>query len=137
MANFQDKALKWLNIAGRGFILENVPKIAKGMLNYYLKGDPDTGRKPVTVRDILEIVDRNESLWKHISPQDYKRIQNIALKIGDLDWLTPGWIIDAGKGENPAIASLFVNDERCYAWLTTQVNEVKMNVEQLKSVPQI
>ena len=75
MANLQEKALQWVQIAGRGLVLENIPRIAKGMLNGYLAGDPLKGRDPVTLEKVLILINKNESLWNHINPHEYKKIQ--------------------------------------------------------------
>ncbi len=111
----------------RGFILNNLPGIIKGMINEFLK--------KATVDTIVQMVNSNESLWKRAGPKYYEKIQNVVLKAGDVSWLTADWLIDSMRVEHPAIASLFLGWKKSYNWLERQVKEIKESVEELKKTP--
>ncbi|MDD5060773.1 MAG: hypothetical protein PHN44_00635 [Candidatus Marinimicrobia bacterium] len=121
------EALKLVNMFGRGFVLNNIPSMAKGILVEYLK------RYNVTFRELVEAVSQDANLWAMVDTREYARIQAIALKIGEIDWFTPEWIIEAIRNDFPSFASLFLSDRKSLLWLTRQVEEVKTNIERLKN----
>ena len=127
----EDKIQRLLEITLKGFTLNNLPAICKGFLNESLT------RNVVTVETVLEMVDKNQSLWKAISQEDYDRLVNIYSRVGKVDWLTADWLIEAIKEKHAAIASLFLGWRKSYNWLERQVKEIKDNVDNLaKSVSQ-
>ena len=124
----EEEVLKFLNIAGRGFILNNVPFLAQGLIVEVMK------RYNITLKDVLEMVNKNENMWNRVKTEDYPRISNAVIKLGgDISWFTSDFFIDSIRKSHPVIASLFLSDRRSIAWLNLQVSTTKVNIEKLKT----
>lgn len=131
-ANIEESLLKLLNVTGKGFILNNMPFMAKGLTLEVMK------RYNITLGDFISAVGKNDNLWNYIDQKDYARIQQAAIKLGgDISWFTPEFFIDTIRASYPAIASLFLSDRRSMAWLTSQINIAKENIEKLKAAGEI
>lgn len=106
-----------------GLIADNAPKMMKGMLNTWLK------ENKITIEILSDYIMRDESLW-HLVPQEkYLMIRNMKSQLGNLNWLTSDWLIQAVRDEHPVIASLFLGWEDALIWLDKNLDEVKKGVE--------
>lgn len=118
-----DVAKKYIDIFGKGAIIEMAPSIAQGFVSGLFK------ERNVTVVSIDNDIRNNRSLSKEISQEHIDKLKQLAHHLGSLDFITPELFIDSIKEEFPSVASLFMGDEIAYAWLVTQVDEFKRLTE--------
>ena len=107
------------SIAMKGFMLNNAPLIARGMLIEVLK------QYKITTQVVIELVKYDQSLWLMLDPAHYGNVQKAIARVGNTEWLTTDWLIDAVRKDMPALASLFMSWPEAYDWLERQVAEVK------------
>jgi len=102
-----------------GLVANNAPNMFKGMLNTWLTDFM------IDSKVISDMVMQNKSLWSMLPENQYDRFQKILGQIGDIDWLTTEWLIDAVRKEHSAIASLFLGWKKGRNWLDRQLAEIK------------
>jgi len=108
-----------------GIVANNAPKMFKGMLNAWLTDFM------IDSTVIAGLVMQNKSLWSMLPENQYGRFQNVISQIGDIEWLTTEWLIDAVRKEHPAIASLFLGWKKGRNWLDRQLAEIKEEANKL------
>lgn len=107
----------------RGLVSVNAPTILKGMLNEWFT------LYQITPEQVISLVTENKSLWSLLPPKYDRRIRNVSAHIGNAEWLTVDWMIDAIKAEHPALASLFLGWRKGKNWLSKQINEIKVELK--------
>lgn len=110
----------------RGLIANNIPSIAKGMINELFT------RYHITPETVIAMVENKESLWKKINSQEYFKIQKVLHQVENLDWFNVDWILNAIVGKHPALVSLFVSWKKGQNWLVKQIEEIKTQTENLR-----
>ncbi len=115
----------------RAGMANNIPAIAKGMINEFFKINN------ITPETIIPMVENNESLWQKLRPEDVVKLSKVLGQIGNLDWLTEKWLLDALVEKHNAVVSLFdprarVKWRKGQNWLKRQVEEIKSNAENLR-----
>lgn len=96
-----------------------VPTIFKGMLNEFLRRDE------ITFEGIVTMVEKNESLLPHLTPEITHGMRRAAELVPDVEWLTVDWFIDAIRGEHKVLASLFLGWIKGRNWLARQIEAMK------------
>ncbi len=117
------------NYAGllrKGLVIEMAPEIAKGMLVEIFK------TKKVTVDSACDWVQRNTSLWETLEPKEQDMLENLAERVGNIDWLDADWVIDAIKKDLPAVASLFLGWKKANNWLKRQTEIIRKEARGVK-----
>lgn len=110
-------------LAIRGLLTVNAPKIFNGLLNEFLR------REKLGVSNFVTLVTEKQSLWALLPEERYSTVKRALSNVGDLDWLTTEWMINAIKKEHPAVASLFLSWKKGRTWLDRQVKDVKEKIE--------
>ena len=103
----------------QGVIANQVPTIFKGMLNEFLRRDD------ITFEGIVKMVEKNESLLPHLTPEMTHGMGRAAELVPDVEWLTSDWLIDAIREEHKALASLFLGWKKGRNWLARQIEAIK------------
>lgn len=109
------------NALGRGVVIHYAPMILKGAMKEYL------GKVPF--KEMVAQVKENKSLWAQLPPQYQTSFKNVGSKLGDLEWLTPEWVIEAARTSAPSLASLFIGWPEGQEWLLRQTEEIKLNIK--------
>ncbi len=117
-----DVIKKYGGVLSKGLMAEMAPKVVKGTLLEVLR-ERGTG-----VRKAAEWVQRDVCLWDTLEPEHQKALFNLK-RVGNLDWFTAAWVIEAIKGDMPAVASLFLGWKKGANWLTRQVGIIKERME--------
>ena len=106
----------------KALISQAIPGILKGaLINVF-------DQKNVDIIVLRKWVEDDVSLWGMISPQYQNYIRNFAPKLGNVDWFTPDWLIDAVREKYPAVASLFMGWDKASNWLKRQAAEIKAGI---------
>lgn len=114
-----DSFTKYVSIFTRGAIIQMAPAIARGMLLEMLKV------RKVDVKTISKLVQDRANLWV-LAGEHYQELgRRIAVRVGNLDWMTAEWVIDAIKADYPAISSLFLGWKKASNWLERQIEFIK------------
>ena len=115
---------KYAGFLSKGLIIQLAPEIAKGVLVEFLKG------KKISVKSASTWVQNNTTLWDILEPEEQDGLKELAERVGNIDWLTADWVIDAIKKDLPAIASLFLGWKKANNWLKKQVEIIRKEVEE-------
>ncbi len=107
--------LNAVNHLFKGIAIEYLPNIAKGALVKAIA--------PVTVQQASQFVLGNVNIIDMVPENIDREIHN--LKLGNLDWLTADWLIEAIKQDKPQLASLFKSWRKGHNWLTRQCDMAK------------
>lgn len=110
-----------------GFVKANAPAVVKGMLSEWLS------TTKIDFKMLTMAVKTDMRLWPLLPTNYYPALSNIAKATGDLEWLTPDWLIDVAREAHPPMASLFLGDDVAYAWLKAQVDDCKKELAKLKA----
>ena len=113
---------KYAGIFSQGLIIKMAPEIAKGILVEMFRA------KKVTVKSASDWVQANTSLWKTFEPAEQAMMKKLAGRVGNIDWLDAPWVIEAIKGDFPAVASLFLGWKKGNNWLKRQVEIIRKEV---------
>ena len=111
----------------RAGIANNIPSIAKGMINEFFT------LANITPETVIPMVENKESLWQKLRPEDITKLSKILDQIDNLDWLTEEWLLNAIVEKHNALVSLFVKWRKGQNWLKKQVEEIKSNTENLRN----
>jgi len=103
----------------KGLVSLNAPSLFKGVLNGLLHRDD------ITVDKVVVMVQGNQALWDHLSPDIVHSLHRAAEHVTEVDWLTVEWFIEAIKKEHPALASLFLGWRKARNWLGRQIEVIK------------
>lgn len=120
-----DTAMEYGRTMLKGLVSNNTPVMAKGMLNELLRING------ITPEVVTELVMENKSLWDMFPENQYDKIKKILAQVGEVDWITTDWLIDATRKNHPALASLFLGWRKARNWLDRQVEEIKAQVKTL------
>ena len=119
--NIPDIFKKYGGVLGKGALAEIAPFLFKGALVEILKG--------TTVQGASRWVEKKVNLWDIIEPQHRESLKRLSI-VGDINWLTADWIIQAIKDDHPALASLFLGWKKANNWLEKQVEIIKQEVQE-------
>lgn len=103
----------------KNVMASQVPTIFKGMLNELLRRDD------ITFEAIVAMVEKNESLLPHLTPELTHGMRRAAELVPDIEWFTVDWFIDAIREEHKAMASLFLGWKKGRNWLARQIKAMK------------
>lgn len=115
---------KYAGLFSKGFIIEMAPEIAKGMLVEIFKA------RKTSVTSASAWVQNNTSLWETLELDEQAMLKNLVERGGTIDWLNADWVIEAIKGDFPAVASLFLGWTKANNWLKRQVEIIRKNVQE-------
>lgn len=82
----------------------------------------------VTVAMITEYVQSDRSLWGEMESGKRSQLGVLAQKVGNLDFITPEFLINSIRKDFPGVASLFLNSPSAREWLERQIEELKAGV---------
>jgi len=130
MSMFNLKSLGSLTV--KSLISANAPSIIKGVMIELLHTEAlyKGRRRKINVKFLVELVETNQSLWELFPPGLLDRFRNALAQVGDIDWFTAAWIIEAIRIEHAALASLFLGWRKAYHWLERQAKEIKENLNE-------
>ena len=106
-----------------GMIATQAPVVLKGILNEILRRDD------ITVEKVVEMVEKNQSLWSYLPPGVIHSLHRVAEQVTDIEWFDSAWFINSIKVEHPALASLFLGWRKGRNWLDRQILEIKANLD--------
>lgn len=109
---------------GKGLMQEMVPGMAAGAITEMFH------QWHVDVPMITEYVRSNQSLWGGMGEEKRKELGILAQKVGNLDFITPEFLINSIRKDFPGVASLFLNWPEAREWLERQIEELKEGVQQ-------
>lgn len=107
---------------GKGLMLQFVPGMAAGAITEMFH------KWHVDVAMITQYVQSNQSLWAEMEPEKKRQLGVLAQKVGNLNFITPEFLINSIKKDFPGVASLFLNWPEAAEWLTRQIDELKAGV---------
>ena len=110
-----------LGSIGKGILPEFAPSIAKGALVETLLAEK------TDVKKLTRWVQENRSLWEEIKYRE--SLKALATQVGDINWLTTEFVIDAIREDLPALASLFLGWKKSRSWLDRQVKIIRKEIE--------
>lgn len=110
---------RYAGATGMGLLKEMVPGIAGGYINELFH------QWHVDVAKITQDVQNNRSLWDELTPDKRKELNVLAQKAGNLDFITPEFLINSIKKDFPGVASLFLNWPEAAEWLARQIDDLK------------
>lgn len=122
MPDLLDRFKHYGGIIGKGLILELVPGMAAGAITEMFH------KWGVSVAMITRYVQSNQSLWAEMEPENKRQLGVLAQKVGNLDFITPEFLINSIKKDFPGVASLFLNWPEAGEWLERQIDELKTGV---------
>lgn len=111
-----------LKVFGKGLIAEMVPGIASGIINEFFH------QWNINAAKIIQDVQSNRSLWVDLKPDQRDQLKAASQRLGNLDFITPEFLINSIKEDFPAVASLFLNWPEAGEWLARQINELKTGI---------
>jgi len=107
----------------KGAIVTLAPSVLKGSLVEFFN------EKGVNTEIVIEWVLLNQSLWDSFDPERKSQMRHLAGKLGDISWMTAGWVIESLRKEHPAVASLFLGWKKGENWLVRQIEEIKQELQ--------
>lgn len=107
----------------KGLIAEAAPDILAGALVELLR------ERKVDVKKASEWVESNSRLWDSLDEMRRNAMKRLCENVTDLSWITGEWVINAIKGEFPAVASLFLGWKKASNWLDRQVEIIREEVQ--------
>lgn len=110
---------QYADVLTKGIVIEAAPKMAAGALVRLFQA------KKIDRAMVRELIRSDASLWGKVGENHRNMLRELARRVGDLSWITPGWAIESLRRDFPGIASLFLNDEPALTWLTAQLEELK------------
>jgi hypothetical protein len=111
--------MNWGDALLRGLASTFAPDMAAGALVELLR------EQKIDVKKISQWVQENHSLLDELKPEDRANLKKMAAGVGEVDWLTTEWAIEAIRGDFPAVASLFLGWPKARNWLGRQVEALK------------
>jgi hypothetical protein len=122
MLDMLDKIKRYGSFLGIGLVKEMAPGIAGGFINELFH------KWHVDVAMITQLVQNNQSLWDRLTPDTRNQLSDLTKRVGNLDFITPNFLITSIKKDFPSVASLFVSWPEAADWLTRQISELKAGV---------
>ena len=114
-----DALKKSASAVGIGLLKGMAPRIASGFINEQFH------QWHVDVAKITQDVQNNRSLWGEMEPDQRRQIDDLAKRVGNLDFITPEFLINSIKKDFPGVASLFLNWSEAAEWLARQIEDLK------------
>lgn len=114
-----DSLKQYADVLGKGAMQEMMPDIITGALLNLLES------RRIDVPKVVEMVDRNRSLWDGLDEKQRNKLKKVARRVGNLDWITADWAIGAISKKYPAVASYVLATPEAYDWMEGQVEELK------------
>lgn len=120
------------SLTAKGLISANAPNIIKGVMIelLYTEALYKGRRRKINVKFLVELVEANQNLWELFPEGLLDKFKNVLAQIGDINWFTAEWIIEAIKGEHSSLASLFLSWRKAHNWLERQASEIKENLNE-------
>lgn len=125
MPDLLDKLKQYGGLVGKSLLIELAPGIAEGLINDLFH------EWHVDVAKVTQDVQNNRCLWDEITPDKRKELNRLAAKIGNLDFISPSFIINSVKHDFPEVASLFRNWPEGQEWLARQIEELKKQASEI------
>lgn len=125
MPDILDRLKKYGSSLGTNLIRGAVPGIAGGLITEMFH------QWHVDVAMVTKLVQNNHSLWDELKPGVRIELGDLAKKVGSLDFITPEFLILSIKGDFPGVASLFLNWPEAAEWLKRQIDELKVEVNDI------
>jgi len=119
-----DSFKKYGGVLTKGIIAEMAPEIARGALIEMLR------KRKINVQKAAEWVEGNVTLWDILGENYQADLRGVVGRIGNIDWLTPEWVIGAIRQDFPAVASLFLGWKKASNWLSRQIEVIKKETSQ-------
>ena len=118
------------DMATRSIVGISAPSIAKGLLVETLHREViyQKKRRKIDVKLLCELVDSKVSLWSLFPETTHRQAVALVSRLGNVEWFTADWAIDAIKEEHAALASLFLSWPKARNWLKRQMEEIKGNL---------
>lgn len=113
---------KYGGIVSKGVIATFAPSILKGALVGLFKA------RNVDVKKATQWVLADKSLWDSLEPERKRQFKQIASKLGNLNFITTDWAIDALREDYPAVASLFLGWTKGRNWMARQMEIIKAEI---------
>ena len=110
---------KYSQIIGNGAKATIAASIFKGMLVGLFRDNR------VDIKTVNEWVQADKSFLDSLNPEQKRQLKQLASKMGDMNFITTEWVIDALREDFPAVASLFLGWEKGRNWLARQVERIK------------
>lgn len=126
MADLLNRIKSYGKTFGKGLMLEVVPGMASGAINQLFH------QWKVDVDRIGNDVQNDRSLLADMSPETKKQLATVAQKVGNMDFITPEFLISSIKKDFPGVASLFLNWPEAAEWLDKQINELKADIREVE-----
>lgn len=123
MAIEQKGSKEYAGLLTKGLIIVMAPGIAKGIILRVFRD------RKVSVEGADNWVQNNTNLWKTLTPDEQVMLKNLAEWAVNINWLDADWVIDAIKGDFPAVASLFLGWRKANNWLKRQCEIIRNEVE--------
>lgn len=111
---------------GKGLMQEMVPGMAAGAITEMFH------QWHVDVAMITQYVQNNQSLWGEMDEGKRRELAVLAQKVGNLDFITPEFLINSIRRDFPGVASLFLNSPSAGEWLKRQIEELKEGVNSVE-----
>jgi len=102
-------------------------KYAPGMLQGFLV--EALAIKGVGVAELSLAVKGHLDLWAQVPELQQGRVRGMVADLGDMEWFTPDWVIEAIRHRHPALASLFRGWKPAKTWLCRQVNTIRRELD--------
>jgi len=106
-------------------MLEMAPGIAGGIINELFH------QWHVDVAKITQDVQSDRSLWDGMKPEQRNQLKSLPRRVGNLDFITPAFIINSVKKDFPSVASLLLNWPEANEWLVRQIEELKKQASEV------
>jgi hypothetical protein len=119
MPDILDKLKQYGGLLGKGLMTQLAPGIAEGLINELFH------QWKIDRAKAIQDVQSNRSLWNEMAPDERKELNSLAVTIGNLDFITPIFIINSIKKDFPSVASLFLNWPEAQEWLARQIEDLK------------
>ncbi|MGQ9545928.1 MAG: hypothetical protein ACUVTR_02015 [Dehalococcoidia bacterium] len=129
MVDIVEKIKQYGSLFGTGLMKEAAPAIANGFINELFH------RWHIDVAMITQYVQNNQSVWDKLAPDTRNQLGILVKKVGNLDFITPAFLITAIKKDFPAVASLFLNWPEAAEWLDKQINDLKAGIANIDQIP--
>jgi len=85
--------------------------------------------KGVGVKELSAAVKEHLDLWAQVPELQQDRVRGMVVDLGDVEWFTPDWVIEALRHRHSALASLFQSWKPAKTWLCRQVNTIRRELD--------
>lgn len=119
------------SLALKGLIGVSAPAIIKGMVSelLYQPVKYKSRERRINVKLLAEMVDENANLWALFPKTSQDKAKKMLAQIGDLEWFTADWLVEAMKEDHPTLSSLCLGWRKAHNWLERQIRQIKADIE--------